>query len=229
MSTLSPRGEGEAVAAGRLMAAEADLDLRVLHTSVLVRAITTAELALRRGRTQLAPGPPALAAQRAPLRRAPGAQQEGDRGPPRRGTGAPVAPQLRRPAAALGRRRPGRPVDRTRATATSTRPTCPAPSAWPTSSAGSSRTGRRRSCPTSRGGRPGRRRAGRRPRQQHPGPAQAPRGHPRRRHRRPRDPDRDPLPLPASTTCSPSRGRLPGRPRGRPWRPPKPVRRQSRL
>jgi len=44
---LSPRGEGEAVAAGRLMAAEPDLDLRVLHTSLLVRAITTAELALR--------------------------------------------------------------------------------------------------------------------------------------------------------------------------------------
>ncbi len=44
---LSPRGEDEAVAAGRLMAAEADLDLRLLHTSVLVRAIATAELALR--------------------------------------------------------------------------------------------------------------------------------------------------------------------------------------
>lgn len=44
---LSPHGEAEAVAAGRLMAAEADLDLRLLHTSVLVRAIATAELALR--------------------------------------------------------------------------------------------------------------------------------------------------------------------------------------
>jgi len=44
---LSARGEEEARGAGRLMAAEGDLDLRILHTSVLTRAITTAELALR--------------------------------------------------------------------------------------------------------------------------------------------------------------------------------------
>jgi 2,3-bisphosphoglycerate-dependent phosphoglycerate mutase len=44
---LSPKGEGEAQAAGRLMAEESELDLRILHTSLLVRAITTAELALR--------------------------------------------------------------------------------------------------------------------------------------------------------------------------------------
>jgi 2,3-bisphosphoglycerate-dependent phosphoglycerate mutase len=44
---LSPKGEDEARKAGRLMAAEPDLDLRILHTSVLTRAITTAELALR--------------------------------------------------------------------------------------------------------------------------------------------------------------------------------------
>lgn len=44
---LSEKGEAEAAAAGGLMAAEGDLDLRVLHTSVLVRAIATAELALR--------------------------------------------------------------------------------------------------------------------------------------------------------------------------------------
>jgi 2,3-bisphosphoglycerate-dependent phosphoglycerate mutase len=43
---LSPRGNEEARAAGDLMAAEPGLDLRVLHTSVLVRAIATAELAL---------------------------------------------------------------------------------------------------------------------------------------------------------------------------------------
>jgi 2,3-bisphosphoglycerate-dependent phosphoglycerate mutase len=49
---LSDRGRTEALSAGRLMAAEAGLDLRILHTSVLVRAITTAELALREaGRT----------------------------------------------------------------------------------------------------------------------------------------------------------------------------------
>jgi 2,3-bisphosphoglycerate-dependent phosphoglycerate mutase len=44
---LSPKGAEEARTAGGLMAAEMGLDLRVLHTSVLVRAITTAELALR--------------------------------------------------------------------------------------------------------------------------------------------------------------------------------------
>ena len=43
---LSPHGETEARVAGELLAAEADLDLTVLHTSVLTRAIHTAELAL---------------------------------------------------------------------------------------------------------------------------------------------------------------------------------------
>jgi 2,3-bisphosphoglycerate-dependent phosphoglycerate mutase len=39
-------GETEAIAAGELLAGEFDLDLRVLHTSMLTRAIRTAELAL---------------------------------------------------------------------------------------------------------------------------------------------------------------------------------------
>lgn len=43
---LSPEGEAEARAAGLLLAAEPDLDLRVLHTSVLTRAIRTADIAL---------------------------------------------------------------------------------------------------------------------------------------------------------------------------------------
>jgi 2,3-bisphosphoglycerate-dependent phosphoglycerate mutase len=43
---LSPEGEAEAQVAGELLAAENDLDLRVLHTSVLTRAIRTAEIAL---------------------------------------------------------------------------------------------------------------------------------------------------------------------------------------
>lgn len=43
---LSPRGEAEAVEAGKLLAAEGDLDLRVLHTSLLTRATRTATLAL---------------------------------------------------------------------------------------------------------------------------------------------------------------------------------------
>ena len=43
---LTELGEHEATAAGTLLGAEQDLDLRVLHTSVLTRAIRTAELAL---------------------------------------------------------------------------------------------------------------------------------------------------------------------------------------
>jgi 2,3-bisphosphoglycerate-dependent phosphoglycerate mutase len=43
---LSPEGEAESRAAGLLLASEADLDLRVLHTSVLTRAIRTADIAL---------------------------------------------------------------------------------------------------------------------------------------------------------------------------------------
>jgi 2,3-bisphosphoglycerate-dependent phosphoglycerate mutase len=53
---LSPRGEFEARQAGQLIAAEQDrgLDLRVLHTSVLTRAVRTANLALEElGRTYL--------------------------------------------------------------------------------------------------------------------------------------------------------------------------------
>lgn len=43
---LTPRGEQEARDGGRLLADEDGLDLRVVHTSVLTRAIRTAELAL---------------------------------------------------------------------------------------------------------------------------------------------------------------------------------------
>ena len=43
---LTPAGEAEATAGGQLLAAEPGLDLRILHTSVLTRAIRTAELAL---------------------------------------------------------------------------------------------------------------------------------------------------------------------------------------
>jgi 2,3-bisphosphoglycerate-dependent phosphoglycerate mutase len=43
---LSPKGEGEAVAAGHLMADIPDLDLRSVHTSLLCRAIRTANIAL---------------------------------------------------------------------------------------------------------------------------------------------------------------------------------------
>ncbi|MDA8058086.1 MAG: 2,3-diphosphoglycerate-dependent phosphoglycerate mutase [Actinomycetota bacterium] len=43
---LSPRGEDEARAAGALLAATGDLDLRVVHTSLLTRAVRTANLVL---------------------------------------------------------------------------------------------------------------------------------------------------------------------------------------
>jgi len=43
---LTAEGEAEATAAGHLLAGEDDLDLRVVHTSVLTRAIRTADLAL---------------------------------------------------------------------------------------------------------------------------------------------------------------------------------------
>ncbi len=43
---LSATGEDEARAAGRLLADEGDLDLQVVHTSVLTRAVRTANLAL---------------------------------------------------------------------------------------------------------------------------------------------------------------------------------------
>ena len=43
---LTPLGESEACSAGELLGVEPDLDLRVLHTSVLTRAIRTAEITL---------------------------------------------------------------------------------------------------------------------------------------------------------------------------------------
>ena len=43
---LTELGEGEARDGGRLLAEEPGLDLRILHTSVLTRAIRTAEIAL---------------------------------------------------------------------------------------------------------------------------------------------------------------------------------------
>ena len=52
---LTDVGEDEAHAGGELLADEAGLDLRVLHTSVLTRAIHTAELALGRAKRSWLP------------------------------------------------------------------------------------------------------------------------------------------------------------------------------
>ena len=52
---LTEQGEEEARAAGRLLAEDSELDLRVVHTSLLTRAIRTAELTLETaGRSWLA-------------------------------------------------------------------------------------------------------------------------------------------------------------------------------
>ncbi|MGH8987921.1 MAG: 2,3-bisphosphoglycerate-dependent phosphoglycerate mutase, partial [Acidimicrobiales bacterium] len=51
---LSERGEDEAAAAGELLVEESGLDVYVVHTSVLIRAIQTAEVTLARaGRSWL--------------------------------------------------------------------------------------------------------------------------------------------------------------------------------
>ena len=124
----------------------------------------------RRGRPALDPGPPVVAAQRAPLRRAAGQEQEADPGGVRRGAVHALAPLVRRAPAADRRRRPSGPRPGCRSTPTSaTR--CPAPSASRTSSPGSCRTG------SPHRPRPARRqdRAGRRPRQQPARAGQAPR------------------------------------------------------
>ncbi len=52
---LTELGEAEARAGGKLLAEEAGLDLRILHTSVLTRAIHTAELALGAARRSWLP------------------------------------------------------------------------------------------------------------------------------------------------------------------------------
>ena len=51
---LTPKGEAEARPPARCWPTSRDLDLRVVHTSVLTRAIRTAEPGPRRGRPQLA-------------------------------------------------------------------------------------------------------------------------------------------------------------------------------
>ncbi|MGH9020964.1 MAG: 2,3-bisphosphoglycerate-dependent phosphoglycerate mutase [Acidimicrobiales bacterium] len=52
---LDDVGEAEAAQAGRLLAADEGLDLRVVHTSVLTRAIRTAEIALHDARRSWLP------------------------------------------------------------------------------------------------------------------------------------------------------------------------------
>ena len=64
---LSEKGTAEAIRGGALLT-EAGVLPDVLHTSLLRRAITTANLALESRRPALDPGPAELAVERAPLR-----------------------------------------------------------------------------------------------------------------------------------------------------------------
>ena len=74
---LTARGEQEAGAAGAAWPSRAWFD--VVHTSLLTRAIQTAERALA-ALGQLATGAAVVATERAPLRRAPGPRQGGHEG-----------------------------------------------------------------------------------------------------------------------------------------------------
>ena len=92
---LTEKGRAEAVRGGELLA-EAGLLPDVVHTSLLRRAITTAQPRARRRRPALDPGTPLVAAQRAPLRRAAGQGQEADARGVRRGAVHALAPLVRR-------------------------------------------------------------------------------------------------------------------------------------
>ena len=110
---LSDKGTAEASRGGSLLA-EAGVLPDVVHTSVLRRAITTANLALDGCRPALDPGAPLLAAERAALRRPAGQGQEADARRVRRGAVHALAPLLRHPAAADRRRRRVQPGGRPR-------------------------------------------------------------------------------------------------------------------
>ena len=144
---LNDKGEAEARRGGELLR-EHDLLPDVVHTSVLRRAIRTAELALRRRRPALDPGAPVVAAQRASLRRPAGQEQEADARDVRRGAVHALAPLVRHAAPADRRRRRVLAGRRRRGTPTCRRSCCPAPSASRTCSPGCCRTGTTRSCPT---------------------------------------------------------------------------------
>ena len=103
-----PRGSAEA---GRLLK-EGGYAFDIAYTSVLKRAIRTLWIALDELDLMWIPVDEELAAERAPLRRAAGTEQGGNRGQARRGAGQDLAPQLRHPAAAARRRTTAPPVAR---------------------------------------------------------------------------------------------------------------------
>ena len=123
---LTDKGREEAREAGRLMAAEG-FEFDVAYTSVLKRAIRTLWIALDEMDMLWIPVHRVVAAQRAPLRRAAGAEQGRDRREARRGAGEDLAAQLRHPAAAARRRRSSAIRRATGATPACRRPTCRSP------------------------------------------------------------------------------------------------------
>ena len=102
---LSDKGRKEAESAGTLLR-DAGLTPSVVHTSVLTRAIQTAERHARVGGPAVASGAQVLAAERAPLRRAAGEGQGADAQGVRRRAVHALAAVLRRAAAAAARQRP---------------------------------------------------------------------------------------------------------------------------
>ena len=103
-TSISPRrGREEAAEAGRLLQ-EGGYVFDIAYTSVLKRAIRTLGIALDVLDQLWIPVDQELAAERAALRRAAGAEQGGDRGEARRGAGQDLAAQLRHSAAAARRR-----------------------------------------------------------------------------------------------------------------------------
>ncbi len=90
---LSEVGKQEAVRGGELLS-QSGIRPDTLHTSVLTRAIQTANLALEVSRPALAPGTTQLAPERTPLRRAAGQGQGRDPAGVRRRAVHAVAPLL---------------------------------------------------------------------------------------------------------------------------------------
>ena len=92
---LSDKGRAEAQRGRRLLARRAGFMFDVAYTSVLKRAIRTCWMALDELDLLWIPIDAALAAERAPLRRAAGPEQGGDRRQARRGADQDLAAELR--------------------------------------------------------------------------------------------------------------------------------------
>ena len=149
---LSERGREEARDAGRLLK-DGGYAFDLAYTSVLKRAIRTLWIALDELDQMWLPVIKQLAAERAALRRAAGAEQGGDGGEARRSAGQDLAPQLRHPAAAADRPTIRAPPAAIRATPASMRGEVPlTESLKDTVDALPARTGTRRSRPSIQSG-----------------------------------------------------------------------------